>query len=191
MNVGEEEMIEAAHALFKQRGIRSTRMEHVARACGTSLWDINLKFKSKKELVLAIIRHNVNKKTAYLLISSSLSPSAVTELNTFFRFVDETIEALGAGVLTEMKRYQPLAIDQIKYIVDDTLIPWLEKNLQRGLSEGFYRAELDSELYSSTYFYIIRTVIESERDWFQTKKAVAHINEIFLHGVLNMKGMRV
>jgi TetR/AcrR family transcriptional regulator, cholesterol catabolism regulator len=191
MKVGEEKIIETAYTLFKQRGIRSTRMQHVAQACGTSLWDVSVIFKSKKDLVLAVIRQIVRKKTAYLLISSSLSPSAVTELSTFFRFVDETLSAFGAEIFGELKRYHPLALDQLKDVVDEQLIPCLIRNMQRGLMEGFYRTELDSELYASTYFYILRSVLESERDWSQTKEAITHINDLFLHGVLNAKGMRV
>ena len=191
MMVSEEKMIEAAHRLFKQRGVRSTRMQDVARACHASLGEITLLFKSKKDLVMAVFRHVVSKKAAHLSIVSSLSPSAVSELNTFFKFVNEAIDALGAELFTEIKRYQPLAFDQLKHLVDETLIPCLQKNMQRGLMEGFYRAELDSELYAATYFYVLRTVLESERDWIQTNKAVNLLNDVFLHGALNIKGMRV
>ena len=63
--------------------------------------------------------------------------------------------------------------------------------MERGRTEGFFRNEVDSEQYASAYFYILRTVLESERDWIETKKAITHINDIFLHGVLNTKGMRI
>ena len=191
MKVGEEKIIETAYKLFRQRGIRSIRMQKVARICGISVLDINLQFKSKKDLLLAVVRYIVNKKAAYLLISAPLAPSAVTELNTFFKFVDDTIEALGSEILVELKRYHPLALDQLQDVVDGKLIPCLRQNVQRGLTEGFYREGLDAELYASTYFYILRIVLESEGDWTQTKKAIEHTNDIFLHGVLNVKGMRV
>ncbi len=191
MKVCEEKIIEAAYKLFRQRGIRSTSMKHVARASGVSLSDVNLIFKSKKDVVLAVIRHALLKKSAYLLINTSLAPSAVTELNTFFKFVDETIGGLGPDIFLELKRYNPSALDQLRDVVDDTLIPCLQKNVQRGLFEGFYRENLEFEIYASTYFYILRIVLESERDWSQTKKTITHINDIFLHGALNIKGMRI
>lgn len=191
MMVSEEKMIEAAHRLFKQRGVRSTKMQDVARACRAGLPEVTLTFKSKKDLVLAVFRHTVSKKTAYLSIVSSLSPSAVSELNTFFKFVNETVDSLGEDFFMELKRYQPLAFDQLKLLVDETLIPCLQKNMQRGLMEGFYRPELDAELYATTYFYVLRSVLESERDWVQTNKAINLLNDVFLHGVLNVKGMRV
>ena len=183
--------MEVAYRLFKQRGVRSTNLQHVARACNSSLWDINLIFKSKKDLVLAVVRHTVNKKTAHVLINSALCPSAVTELNSFFKIVDDTIADLGAEILTEIRRYNPLALDQLRELVDHKLIPCLQRNVDRGLTEGFFRNELDSGQYASAYFYILRTVLESERDWIETREAIAHINDIFLHGVLNIKGMRI
>ncbi len=191
MKVGEEKIIETAHALFKQRGIRFTSMQKVARNCGISVSDVNLLFKSKKELMMAVVRHTVNKKTAYLVINSTLAPSAVTELETFYRFVEETIEALGGEILLELKRHHPFALDQLRDVVEDTLLPYLKKNIQRGFAEGFYREGLNAELYGSTYFYFLRIVLESECDWTQTKRAITHINDIFLHGVLNVKGMRI
>jgi TetR/AcrR family transcriptional regulator, cholesterol catabolism regulator len=191
MKADEEKIMEVAYRLFKQRGIRSTNLQHVARGCNSSLWDINLIVKSRKDLVLAVVKHTLNKKTTYLVINSALCPSAVTELNNFFKFVDDTIADLGPEILTELRRYNPLALDQIRDLVDHKLIPCLQRNIDRGLTEGFFRNELDSGLYASAYFYILRTVLESERDWFETKKAIAHINDIFLHGVLNIKGMRI
>jgi TetR/AcrR family transcriptional regulator, cholesterol catabolism regulator len=191
MKAGEEKIMEVAYRLFKQRGIRSTSLQHVARGCNSSLWDINFIVKSKKDLVLAVIRHNVNKKAAYLIINSALCPSAVTELKNFFKFVDDTIADLGAEILAELRRYNPLALDLLKDLVDHQLTPCLQRSIARGLTEGFFRSELDSERYASAYFYILRTVLESERDWTETTKAITHINDIFLHGVLNTKGMRI
>lgn len=191
MMVSEEKMIEAAQRLFKQQGVRSTSMHDVARACRASLQDVTLIFTSKKDLMLAVFKHAASKKTAHLSIVSALSPSAVSELNTIFKFVSETIDSLGAEFHTELKRYQPLALDQLNHLVDETLIPCLQKNMQRGLSEGFYRTALDTELYATTYFSILRGVLESDRDWTQTIKAISLLNDIFLHGVLNAKGLRI
>ena len=104
---------------------------------------------------------------------------------------ERTLTDLGAEILTELRRYHPLGLDQLRDLVDHKLIPCLQRNMERGHTEGFFRNEVDSEQYASAYFYILRTVLESERDWIETKKAITHINDIFLHGVLNTKGMRI
>lgn len=191
MKVGEEKILEVAYDLLKQRGVRSTNLQQVARKCGISLWDINLLFKSKKDLVLAVVKHSMNKKADYLLINSSLSASAVTELSNFFNFINNAIADLGPEMLTELRRYHPLSLDQLQDLVNHRLIPCLQRNMERGRSEGFYRNAIDSDEYASTYFSILKTVLESERDWRETTRTITHINDIFLHGVLNAKGMRV
>jgi len=177
--------------LFTHRGIRSTNLQQIARASGSSLWDINSAFKSKKELVLSVVKHVLSKRADYLLINSSLSPSAVSELNNFFKFINDTLASLGPEILMELRRRNPVALDQIRELVDIRLIPYLQRNMVRGFTEGFFRTSIDSDQYASTYFHILRSVLESDRDWNETKRAVAHINDIFLHGVLNAKGMRI
>ena len=191
MKIGEEKIIEVAYRLFKENGVRLTRLPQVARACRTSLYDISLAFASKKDLVLAVIKHTFEKKTAYLLINSSLSPSAVTELNNFFKFIEECMADLGVDIFSEITRYHPWALDQLKELVDQKLTPYLQRNIERGLREGFYRENLDSEEYASTYFFFLRRILESGRDWSEIERTIMHINNIYRHGVLNVRGMRV
>lgn len=191
MKVHEERILETAYRIFRQRGIRSTDLQQVAKACGIETRELKLLYNSKKELVLAVVRHAMDKKTAHLLINTSLSPSAVTELNTFFRFVEDSIGALGAEIFAELKRYNPIALDQLEEIVNSKLIPCLQKIILRGITEGFYREDMEADLYASTYFHILRTILESDRDWDYARRTIAHIHTIFLHGALNAKGMRV
>jgi TetR/AcrR family transcriptional regulator, cholesterol catabolism regulator len=191
MRIGEEKIMEVAYALFKQRGVRSTRLQDIARRCGGSLWDINLIYKSKKDLVLAVLTYTINRKSAYLFINSSLSPSAITELKSFFKFVEDTVSEIGPELLSELRRYHPLALNQVKELVDNKLIPALQRSIERGLTEGFFRSELDYKLYSSTYFQVLRTMLESPRDYNETKDSITLLNEIFLHGALNVKGIRI
>jgi AcrR family transcriptional regulator len=114
MKVGEEKILEGAYKLFREKGVRSVKMQQLARTCGLSLYDLNLKFKTKKELILAVVKFILNRKSGYLLINSSLSPSAVAELNNFFKFIDDNIGELGSDIFIELKRNHPDAFDQLK-----------------------------------------------------------------------------
>ncbi|HWA34517.1 MAG TPA: TetR/AcrR family transcriptional regulator [Cyclobacteriaceae bacterium] len=189
--VDEAKIVRVAYRLFRQRGIHSTTLQQVVRACNARSADIHLIFKSKHELVLAVIRYAVNRKMIHLSIASSLAPSAIAELRNFLQFVDETLTTLGAGVLDELAKDHRLTLDQLQDLVDDRMMPYLKKNIKRGLSEGFYRKGLNAELHAATYFYLLRTLLESRRGWTRTRKIVAHFNDIFFYGVLNVKGMQV
>jgi AcrR family transcriptional regulator len=192
MKLSEDKIIEVAYRLFKRRGVRSINMQNVAHGCGIGHQDIISIFSSKEELVLSVVKHTLNKKTSYMLINSSLSPSAVTELKNFFKVIDETIADLGADILTELRQYQPLTLDQIWELVDNKIIPNLQRIIERGLGEGFYRDDLDHELYVTTYIYFLHLVLENDNhNWEETLRIIHHVNDIFFHGVLNVKGMRI
>jgi AcrR family transcriptional regulator len=192
MKVPEEKILEVAYALFKEKGVRAVRMQDVAKNCGITLWDINTKFKSKKELILNVIRYILTKKSTYLVVNSSVSPSAVTELSNFFKFISENLDELGSNIFLEFGRHDPLALDQLKELVELTLMPYMHKVIERGITEGFCRSDLDLDRYAPIYFYILRSIIESHSDnWIEAKHMVNHINDIFLHGALNAKGMRL
>lgn len=189
--MSEERILEVAYKLFKQKGVRSTRKQDVARGCGVHPRDVGLIFNSRKELVLAVVKHVLNRKADHLLINSALSASAVTELNIFFRFVDDVLAEMGAELLAEIRRYNPLALDQLNELVDIRLIPCLKRNLVRGLREGFYRDDLEIDRYASIYFFIIRKLLELDQEWIETKRAISCVSHIFSQGVLNARGRRV
>lgn len=188
---GEEKIIEVAYKLFKENGVRLTRLQDVAKACGIALYDINLVFPSKKDLFLSVIKQTLDKKTAYLLINCSLSPSAVAELTNFFKFIEDSIADLGDDIFNEIKRHHPNSLEQLKEMVDEKLTPYLKKNVERGLSEGFYRENVDSEIYAETYFLLLRRMLDIGDNLNDTKRSIRHLNDIYRHGVLNAKGMRV
>lgn len=190
MKVEEEKILDVAYRLFKEKGVRSVSLQQIARVCGVGTGQLYLKFKSKKDLIMALARHIIEKKSTYLFINSSLSPSAVAELSNFFKVVEDSLQEF-ESMFHDVKRYAPLVLNQLNELVDSRLIPYLQANMERGLTEGFYRDAFNFDRYASTYFYVVRTVLESERNWTETKQAIAHINDIFLHGVLNAKGMRV
>ncbi len=192
MRVGQEKILEGAYKLFREKGVRSVSMQQVARRCGVSLYDLNISFKTKKELVLAVVKYILNKKSGYLLVNASLSPSAVAELKNFFKFIDDNIGELGFDIFTELKGSHPDAFDQLRELVDTRLIPYLQKIIDRGIDEGFYRNNLDHEFYAPTYFFLLRFILASGgEDWTVTRRIITNINDIFLHGTLNSKGMRV
>ena len=72
----EQRILEAAGKLFSQRGFHATGMRAIARAARVSLGTIYHHFKSKDELLLALIRQEVDELKSFLneLISQQLPP---------------------------------------------------------------------------------------------------------------------
>lgn len=191
MKEKEEKILDVAFGLFKQHGVQATTLKQVCAACNISVRELNVRYKSKKELTFAVVKCQLNKRVDNLLIRNTLTASAVKELAIFFRSVHETIADLGAEILEEIKRHHPVALDQLRQLVQYRLIPTLQRNMRRGLTEGFYRENIDPYQYAFTYFFLLRKVLEAESDWANTTRMISHLNDVFFHSALNTKGMRV
>jgi AcrR family transcriptional regulator len=192
MNLREDTILDAAYKLFRQRGVRDTNMQHIAKSCGTTAWKISLTYQSKKYLVLALFKYLLQKNSGYLTVNPAISPTPVAELENFFRMIECIVDDFGADMLAELRRYQPETFEQLSDIVEDNLMPFIQKNIVRGASEGNYRDDIHQDIFVATYFKQLRSILESENlNWEETKTTLEQFHGILLRGVLSLKGIRM
>lgn len=185
-------ILETAFNVFRQRGIRSSRMHDIAQACRTPMKAIHAVFPSKKELVQAALERVLEKNSVYLQVNPVLSPSAVVELSNFFDNTEHMLnQALTPGILFELKKYHPVVWTKIQMHVDNVLVPYIQRNLTRGISEGCYRNDFDSTLYAPMYFNTLRGLVYDQHlSLANTMRLIAQLNRVYLQGILTSKGMR-
>ena len=99
----EDTILDAAYKLFRQRGVRDTNMQHIAKSCATTAWKISSTYGSKKYLVLALFKYLLQKNTGYLTVNPSISQTAVAELENFFRMIEGIVDDFGADMLAELR----------------------------------------------------------------------------------------
>lgn len=192
MKPREDIILDAAYKLFRQHGVRATNMQQIARSCGTTSWQITAIYRSRKEIVLALFKYLLQRSSGYLSVNPAISPTAVTELENFFKMIEGIVHDFGAGMLGELRRYQPQTFEQLSDVVEHNLMPYIQKNLVRGASEGLYREGISQEVFVATYFKLLRSILESENlNWEQTLITLAQFHGIILRGVLSPKGMRM
>ena len=73
VNLREDIILDAAYKLFRQRGVRDTNMQHIAKSCGTTAWNISSTYRSKKYLVLALIKYLLQKNSGCPTVNPSIS----------------------------------------------------------------------------------------------------------------------
>ncbi|HEY9005752.1 MAG TPA: hypothetical protein VIM75_06440 [Ohtaekwangia sp.] len=106
--------------------------------------------------------------------------------------IEDMVKDFGAEILYELRRYQPEAFEHLSDIVEHTLMPYIQKNLLRGTSEGLYREGISREIFVTTYFKLLRSILEFENlNWEQTLITLAQSHRIILQGVLSPKGIRM
>lgn len=192
MSVSTVHILEKTFDIICQRGIRSPRLYEIAQACGTSVRAIHALFRTKKDLVQAALERALEKNITYLQVNPVLSPSAVVELSNFFSNTERTLsKELKPNLLFEIKKYHTSVWNKIQWHKEKALIPYVQTNLIRGVSEGCYRDDFDHTLYASMYFDTLdRLVHDQYLTMANTIRLVNQLNRVFLHGILTPKGMR-
>jgi AcrR family transcriptional regulator len=148
------ELLDAALALFVEKGFAATRAEEVAHRAGVSKGTLYLYFPSKEELLKAVIRHTLSADIAggreRILAFEGSAAEALTELlsDWWERVYDSPNSAIFKLVLTEVRNFPEIA----DFYASEVVNPGMElisQLLQRGMDSGeFRRVDLCDAVYS-------------------------------------------
>lgn len=148
------ELLDAALALFVEKGFTATRSEEVAARAGVSKGTLFLYFQSKEDLFKAVIRENIG----------SLFPAWNEELDTFEgsstdmvkyamrvwweRVGNTAASGIAKLVMSEAQNFPEVAaFYQADVVVPGTKL--LQRILQRGVESGEFRAmDTDRAVYT-------------------------------------------
>ena len=138
------ELLDAALALFVEKGFAATRAEEVAHRAGVSKGTLYLYFPSKEELLKAVIRHTLSADIAggreWVQAFNGTASEALTELLSRWweRVYDSPNSAIFKLVLTEVRNFPDIA----EFYAREVAAPGMElmsQLLQRGVDSGEFR----------------------------------------------------
>jgi AcrR family transcriptional regulator len=140
-----QELLEAALALFVEKGYTATRTEEVARRAGVSKGTLYLYYPSKEELFKAVVRHNLSSLIAEGEELASQFTGSSSELlsllmHTWWQRIGSTPAAgIHKIVLAEVRNFPELA----QFYTDEVIVPadrLFSVTVQRGVDRGEFRA---------------------------------------------------
>jgi len=148
------ELLDAALALFVEKGFAATRSEEVARAAGVSKGTLYLYFPSKEELLKAVIQHYIaNEVAAGAEEAAAIEgpTAAVMEqllVTWWHRMYDSPASGVFKLVLTEVRNFPEIAQFYVERVVEpgEALVAGL---LRRGVERGeFTPIDVDAAVHT-------------------------------------------
>ena len=139
-----QELLEAALALFVEKGFAATRAEEVAHQAGVSKGTMYLYYPSKEELFKAVVRHNLVNLIAegQEVVGTYQGPTSdlLRELvQTWWeRFGNTPAAGIHKVVISEVRNFPELA----QFYVDEVIAPadrLFSSTVQRGIDRGEFR----------------------------------------------------
>ena len=139
-----QELLDAALALFVEKGFAGSRADEVAKRAGVSKGTLYLYYPSKEELFKAVVRHNLSSLIAEGEEVAAQFEGSSSELLSFLLHTwwDRVGNTPAAGihkiVLSEVRNFPELA----QFYTDEVLIPadrLFGMCVQRGIDRGEFR----------------------------------------------------
>lgn len=154
------EIMEKATEVFMRYGIKSVTMDDLAKSLGVSKKTIYKYFSDKNDLVKHIVKAKTEIDKVVCETSKVEAVNAIDELILISKAVSELFGQLHTSVFFDLKKYHRDAWDIMEAHKNDYVRDQIIDNINRGISEGLYRKNLDSDIISTVYLTTMDAIFD-------------------------------
>lgn len=182
-------ILEVAMREFKRKGVRSVKMDDIARILSISKRTLYEIYSDKQELLLEGIRHEERLHDEHISKFAS-GKGAIDILMEFYRMQIHQIGDVNPLFYDDVKKYKMVR----DYIRERHLIHQ-QKGLdffKEGVKDGYFRDDIDYELISRLAEDVSRLVMESSMySEYSLEHVFRNIFFLFFRGFSTPKGIEV
>lgn len=188
-----EKILSSAEELFIQYGIRSVTMDDVAREASMSKKTLYQYFDNKDGLVSEVALNHFEKETKEFEGIFTEAKDAIHEILMVSQCLRNHVFRMNPSLLYDMQKYHGRAWDQYLEFKQSTIRGHIERNIERGKKEGFFRQEIDARVLSILRVEGVQLVFNGKifpREEFDFPSVQLQILDHFIHGLLTDKGRK-
>jgi len=155
-------MLEQIKALFFEFGIKNLNMDDISHKLGISKKTLYRFVKSKEDLITRLFEYEEKKWAGTMNMIGSLEVNAIEKLFKVSLLVYEEMKRFNPMLVFELKKYyEPLFnIYQAKRV--SHISTSMKINLEKGIREGLYRKEVNSEVVIAIYMNYLIEIHDSD-----------------------------
>ena len=189
-----QKIIEEAERLFWKYGVRSVTLDDIAKRLGISKKTIYQHFADKEEIICQVITQHFNgtKNEAECELIGAHNP--VEEVLRMSEVVRKHANGVNTSLFFDIQRHYPKAWTIYKQFKEEYILASIRDNLQRGLEQGLYRADIDLEIMSRLRLECIQLGFNDEAfppDKFKLVDVQLQLLHNFIRGILTEKGFTI
>jgi AcrR family transcriptional regulator len=189
-----DRILEKAHDLFMQYGIRSITMDEIAAQLGISKKTIYQFFTDKDAMVEAVVNELINRNEEDCRGFILSAENAVHEIFIAMDFTQEMLKAMNPQIMYDLEKHHPIAYKRLKQYKYQFLFSTIKENLERGAREEIYRTDLNIDL--TTRHRIESAFMPFNQEAFPQNKypmnqTCQELAILFLHSICNPKGKKL
>ena len=194
MNDVREDILQLAIKRMQQVGIRSVSIDDICHELGMSKKTFYVYFPSKDDLVQAIL-HKHEQKVAHDL-DNALSKRSITQVIVEWAKIAKTAnkkDLKTPPMIYDLEKYYPQLSSSHKKVMRQTAEKILVRFLEKGVSEGIFRAEIDVDVVAMMFLDMQYRLLDLITGGQMTKEEVHRIGhqrmDILMRGILSESGL--
>ena len=190
----QQRIVEEAHKLFLTYGIRSISMDDITHKLGISKKTIYQYFEDKDALVDAVVSIEMTHHKEECNLQKKCCDNAIHEVFIALESISALLKSMRPVVFFDLKKYHPAIFKKLNAHKNHFFYEIIKNNLERGITEGLYRPEINIEILSKYRITSIFLVLENEeflQDKINLTDTMQEITEVFLYGIATAKGIKM
>jgi len=190
----QERIKQKADELFRRYGIRSVTMDDIAAQLGMSKKTIYQYYADKDQLVDAVALEEIKFSQDSCLTNADAADNAIEEIFMVMEFVEVMFRNMNPSMLYDLEKYHPGGYRKFLEHKNKFIYEMVKKNIERGIAEELYRAEIDVEILTR---YRLESMMMAFNPGlfpsakFNLVKLQHELLEHFLYGVSTLKGYKL
>ncbi|GAB3954157.1 hypothetical protein GCM10028805_39110 [Spirosoma harenae] len=177
-----ERILAEARHLFNHYGVKTVRLEDIARELGISKNTVYHYFESKEELVRLMLESQLNESLEQATV---IQTQVDNPISIALRIWDRLIlyrREVNPNLLRDIERHYPTVWHFFQSFQAEYINRILVKNLRQGIEQAVYRADLNEAVIAWLW------VDQSQRET-PFEDADEAIKHLFVRGLLTQKGL--
>jgi len=186
------DLVEKSAQVFLKYGVRAVTMDDLARELGISKKTIYKYFSDKDELIRAIIEFKTQSDREICSIACAQAENAIDEMIRISEFVSEMMQDVHSSVFFDLQKYHRDAWQIMEDHKNTFVRNQIKENIERGIREGVYRENGDSDILSKAYVATMGALFDGYTFPSNQYKFSSVLNQIIrfqIRGLANLKGL--
>jgi len=177
--------------LFSKRGIKNCTMGEICAFQRISKKTLYKYFSDKGDLVKSVMASELERTDKEVKAILSKGMNAIDESFEISHHIMDNISELPTQLFYELENYYPDAYKMYEEHQNTSIRVSMLKNLEKGIKEGYYRADLNVDIIVSIYLTTLYNLISAKLLNTKNYSFSTVYRELFIyhtHGISSQKG---
>jgi len=194
INSTEERILDSAHNLFFQYGIKSVTMDDIAGHLGMSKKTIYSFFDDKDKLVCALTGKEFEHQQSDLIKIADQTQNAVEEMMGIIKYLSVMFSKMNRYLIHDLQKYHPNAWKLFSNFKEECIVKVMQRNIKRGIKEELYRPSVNPRIMALLRMkeaeWALDTQVFPPKE-FNIWDVQSQMLEHFLYGIVSLKGYKL